>query len=186
MLHHVLLEQNGAETGVEGTDTLVLQDLAEATDEAVGKGGLRDETDTGGLERAEGDISEELAEGRGDEVDSGAVVRGSLVAEHVDALLLEELVSTELEGALEEVAGSRGTEASQESTTTLVGDDLPHATEQALVVGYGVELDPRLDAATCQLGARQRTARPRRASASEPLAIAMRTKPQGKRTHRRV
>jgi hypothetical protein len=49
---HLLLEQNGTEAGVESTDTLIPQHLAEAANEAVGVGGLRDETDTGSLERA--------------------------------------------------------------------------------------------------------------------------------------
>ena len=43
----LLLEQNGAETGVEGTHTLILQDLPKATQEATSEGWLGDETDTG-------------------------------------------------------------------------------------------------------------------------------------------
>lgn len=142
----VLLEQDGSETRVESTNTLVLEDLAEATNQAIGEGGLRDETDTGRLERAQGDVSEELGErGRG-EVDGGAVVGGSLVADQVDGLLLEQLVSSELEGALEEVTGSGRTETSPDGASTLGGNDLPEATDQARVVGDGVELYPGLDA----------------------------------------
>jgi hypothetical protein len=61
---------------------------------------LRDETDTGGFERAEGDIGEEFGGGRRGEVDGGSVIGSGLVAELVDPLLLEELISTELECAL--------------------------------------------------------------------------------------
>jgi len=69
-----LLEQDGSESGVEGTDTLVLEDLSESTDESGGELGLGDETDTGGLERAESDVGEELGKrGRG-EVDGSAVL----------------------------------------------------------------------------------------------------------------
>ena len=143
---HLLLEADGAETGVEGTDTLVLHHLAEARDETRGIGGLRDETDTGGLEGAQGNIGEELGErGRG-EVDGGAVVGGSLVAEEVDGLLLEELVTTELQGALEEVTGEGRTDTGQEGTGTLILDNLAEATDEAAVVGNGVELDTGLDA----------------------------------------
>lgn len=161
---YLLLEQDGAETRVESTETLVLHDLGHATDETVGEGGLGHETDTGGLERAEGDVSEELGgSGRG-KVDGGAVVGGCLIAELVDALLLEELVSTELEGTLEEVASKGRAETGQEGTGTLVGDHLPEATDEALVVGLGVELYPCLDAvgrlATHVVAARRQRASP--------------------------
>ena len=76
----LLLEENGSETGVESADTLVLQHLAETTDKAVGIGGLGDETDTGGLKWAEGDIGEELSESGGGEVDSSAVLGSGLEA----------------------------------------------------------------------------------------------------------
>lgn len=143
----ILLEQDGAEARVEGTNTLVLQDLAEATNEAIGEGGLRDETDTGGLERAQGDVGEELGRGGRGKVDGSAVVGCSLDTDQVDGLLLEELVSSKLEGTLEEVAGSRGAKASPDGGRALVGDDLLEATDQARVVGDGVELYPGLDAA---------------------------------------
>lgn len=142
----ILLEQEGTETGVERADTLSLEHLAEATDQAVGVGGLGNETDTGSLKRAKGDIGEELgARGRG-EVDGGAVVGGSLVADEADGLLLEELVTSELEGALEEVTGEGWAETGQESTSALLGDDLAESTDQATVVGCWVELDSGLDA----------------------------------------
>lgn len=143
---HLLLEQNGSETGVEGTDTLVLEHLAEAANETVGVGGLGDETDTGGLKRAQGNVGEELGGSGGGEVDSSAVVDGVLVADQVDGLLLEELVSTELQGALEEVTGSGRSEAGEKSAGTLVLDDLLETTDHTAVVGGGVELDSGLDA----------------------------------------
>lgn len=147
----ILLEQHRTETRVESTDTLVLQDLAEAASETASEGRLRDKTDTGGLQRAESNVGEELgSSGRG-EVNRGSVLRGRLVAELVDALLLEELVTTELEGTLEEVPGSGGAEASEESASTLVGNNLSEATDHTLVVGDGVQLDPSLDAVYIKL-----------------------------------
>lgn len=141
-----LLEQNGTETGVESTDTLVLEDLAGTVEETLGVGRLSDKTDTGGLEGAEGNVSEELGQtGRG-EVDGGAVLGGSLVAKVVDGLLLEVFVSTELEGTLEEVTSSGRAETSEESASTLALDDLAEATDHATVVGGGVKLDTGLDA----------------------------------------
>lgn len=143
---NVLLEQHGAETRVESTDTLVLQDLAETAGETASEGGLRDETDTGSLQRAESNVGEELgSSGRG-EVNRGSVLRGTLVAELVDALLLEELVTSELEGTLEEVTSSGGAETSEESASTLVGNNLSETTDHTLVVGDGVQLDSSLDA----------------------------------------
>lgn len=143
---NLLLEQDGSETGVEGTNTLVLQHLAEATDKAVGVGGLRDETDTGSLKGAEGNIGEELGSGGRGQVNGSSVLRGSLETKLVNPLLLEELVSTELESALEEVTGKGRAGTGEESTSTLVLDNLSEGGDHATVVGGGVELDTGLDA----------------------------------------
>jgi hypothetical protein len=78
---YILLEQDGPEARVEGANTLSPEDLGEAANQAVGKGGLRDETDTSGLERAKGDVGEELGHGGRGEVDDSAVVGGRLVAD---------------------------------------------------------------------------------------------------------
>jgi hypothetical protein len=141
-----LLEENWTETGVEGTDTLVLQHLGETTNETVGVGWLRNETDTGGLEWAEGNVGEELSEGGGGQVDGSAVVGSVLVTNEVDGLLLEKLITSELEGTLEEVTGKGWTGTGQESTSTLIGDDLLEATDETSVVGGWVKLDSGLDA----------------------------------------
>jgi len=140
-----LLEEDGAETSVEGANTLVLQDLAEAAEQAAGESRLRDETDTGSLKRAEGNIGEELGGSRRGEVDAGAVIGGGLVAEEVNVLLLEELVAAKLEGTLEEVADEGRANTGQKGTSTLVLNDLLEAAEHAIVVGLGVELDTSLD-----------------------------------------
>ena len=110
---NLLLEQDGAETSVESTNTLILHDLAESANESIGVRGFGNETDTSSLKRAEGNIGEELCEGRRGQVDSCAVVGGGLVAEEIDGLLLEKFVSSELESALEEITSSGRTETSQ-------------------------------------------------------------------------
>lgn len=145
----VLLEEDRSESRVESADTLILQDLGETTEKTVGELGVRDETNTGSLKRAEGDISKELGGGRGGEVDSSAVVGGSLKTELVDPLLLEEFVTSELEGTLKEVTSGGRTETSQESASTLVGNDLADTTKETAVVGDGVKLDTGFDAVYC-------------------------------------
>jgi hypothetical protein len=143
---NVLLEEDRSESTVEGTDTLVLENLAESTDETVGEAGGGDETNTGSLERAESDGSEELSRGSGDGVDSSAVLAGVFDTDSVDGLGLEELVTSELEGTLGEVTSEGRTGTGQESTSTLVLDDLTESAEHALVVGGRVKLDLSLDA----------------------------------------
>ena len=73
---HILLEENWAESRIESTNAFSLQDLAEAANEAIGKCRFRDETNARGLERAKGDIGEELSARRRSKVYCGAVVAG--------------------------------------------------------------------------------------------------------------
>jgi len=147
-LLHILLKEDGTKAGVESANTFLPQDLPETADQTVGEGGLGDEADTGSLKGAEGNVSEELSSGSGGEVDGSAVVGGSLITECVDALLLEELVSSELESTLEEVTSGGRAETGPDSTEALVRDDFPKASDHAIVVSDGVELEPGLDAAT--------------------------------------
>lgn len=148
---YVLLEENGTETRVESADALSLGDLGETGDQTVGEGRVGDKTDTSSLKRAEGDIGEELGAGGRSEVDSGTVVGSGLIAELVDGLLLEELVTTELEGTLEEVTGEGRADTSPDGTEALLADDLPEATDQAAVVLGRVELDGGLDAVMAEM-----------------------------------
>lgn len=149
----LLLEQDGTEAGIECAEAFLAGNLGHAADEACREGGLGHETDAGGFERAEGDVCEELGAGGGGEVDPGAVLRGGLVPEQGDGLLLEKFVAAELEGTLKEVADSGRAEPGHESTGTLVGDDLAHAADEAAVVGDWVELDARLDAVSTHMSA---------------------------------
>lgn len=147
MSRYLLLEENGTETRVESAETLLPVDLGETADQTASESGLRDETDTGGLEGAEGNVGEELGAGGGSEVDGGAVVGGALVAEEGDGLLLEELVTAELEGTLEEVTSEGRANTGQKGASTLVLNDLTETTNETAVVGDWVELDSGLDAA---------------------------------------
>jgi hypothetical protein len=141
-----LLEQNGTETTVESTETFLRSDLGGTRHEAGREGGFGDETDTGSLERAESDVGEELRAGGGGEVDGSAVVACSLVADQVDGLLLEQFVTTELECTLKEVTGEGRANTGQEGTSTLILNDFSEATDEAVVIRDGVELDSGLDA----------------------------------------
>lgn len=143
---NLLLEEDRSETTVEGTNTLVLEDLTETADETVGEARGGDQTDTGSLKRAEGDGSEELGSGGRDGVDGSAVLAGLLDTDSLDGLGLEELVTSELEGTLGEVTSEGRTGTGQESTSTLVLNDLAEGAEHTLVVGGGVQLDLGLDA----------------------------------------
>ena len=146
-LANLLLEQDRTETSIESTNTLILQHFAESTNESIGICGLGNETNTGSLKRAEGNVGEEFCEGGRGQVDGCAVVGGSLIAEEVDGLLFEEFISSKLECTLKEVSSGGRTETSQESTGTLLGDDLTETSNQSLVICDGVELYSCLDAA---------------------------------------
>lgn len=93
LIHHELrhrvrdlLEQDGSKPRIESPDALILEDLGEPREEAAGELGLRNETDTGGLEGAERDIGEELGECGGAKIYGGSVVAGSFIALEVSSL----------------------------------------------------------------------------------------------------
>lgn len=140
-----LLEEDGTETRVESANTLVLEDLAETAQKTASELRLRDKTNTGSFKGAEGNVGEEFSgSGRG-EVDGSTVLGGVLKTELVDPLLLEEFITTELEGTLEEVTGGGRTETGKESASTLVGNDLAETTDHTAVVCSRVKLDSGLD-----------------------------------------
>jgi hypothetical protein len=143
---YLLLEKERTETGVECTEAVILENLGSTPDQTVGVGWVSNETDTGGLQRAESDISEELGGSCGSQVDGSAVVGSSLETDHVDGTLLEELVTSELEGTLEEVTSGSWAETGQKSAGTLLCDDGAETTDETSVVGDWVELDSGLDA----------------------------------------
>ena len=129
-----LLEQDGAETGVESAGALLSEDSEETAGKAVGEARLGDESDSGGLKRAEGNVGEELGDTGGTEVDGLSVLSSSVNADVVDGLLLPELVTTELEGSLDGVTDDGGAKTGQESTSSLLGDDLSESTNHTLFV----------------------------------------------------
>ena len=59
---------------------------------------------------------------------------------------LEKFVSSELEGALEEVSSGRRAEARQQSSRSFLGYDLSETSNHAFVLGERVELHPGLNA----------------------------------------
>lgn len=159
-----LLEEDGTEARVEALDTLLTADTSKATEETVGVARLRHETDTGSLERAQGNVGKEFGDTRCSQVHGTTVGGGSFKADLLDDCLLPELVTverkmerseslsgndqhmvkdvppssvmqylpSELERALEEVAGSRGAETSEESAAALLGNDLAESSDHTL------------------------------------------------------
>lgn len=61
--------------------------------------------------------------------------------EDVDRLLLEQLITSELEGSLEEIPSSGRSETSEESAGTLTLDDLLEAANETFVVLERVKLN---------------------------------------------
>ncbi len=114
-----LLEQDGAETGVETHDAIRGKHLGRTRAKALGPSGVRYGTDAHGLERAQKQIGNELSHGRRGQVNRSAVVPCLLLAQllcHVD---LEELHTTELEPTLDEVTCGGGTQTRGKSADTL-------------------------------------------------------------------
>lgn len=74
-------------------------------------------------------------------------VFGGGAYEVVNTLLLEQLVTPELERALEKVTRDCWSETRQQRSGTLGGDNLAETTDHALVVDCWLELDSRLNAA---------------------------------------
>lgn len=144
-----LLEEDGSEPRIEGANSLLGGNLAKSRDEAGSECGLGDETNTSSLKRAEGDIGEELGKSRRSEIDGSPVLGGSLYAEEVNGLGLEQFVTTELQGALEGISSNSGPETSEESTGTLISDHLAKTANHALVVNSRLQLDTSLDAVLC-------------------------------------
>ena len=141
----VLLEQNGAKSRVQGTNTLSSENLSESTNQAVSETRCRDKTNASSLEGAEGDRGEELGATGRHGVDGSAILAGLFNADEVDRLLLEELITAKLECALHEITSESRTETSCESANAFVLDDLAEATNHTTVIRGGVELDSGLD-----------------------------------------
>lgn len=140
-----LLEEDGDETRVEASEeALVSNNLGEGSDKTGSVAGVGHELDAGGLEGAEEDISNELGHGGRGKVDGETVLPGLLNTEVRSLLDLEELDTTELEPALDEVADNGGSETSGKSTHALLSDDLAEARDHAGVLG-GLELHAGLD-----------------------------------------
>jgi len=140
-----LLEEDGDESRVESVNQSVLShDSLGASTHTVSEIGLRDESDSAGFVGAEEDISDALSHGGRSKVDGVSVSPGLLISHGVNETGLEVLDSTELEPSLDEVSLHGGSETSEESTGSLVGNDVSTAGKET-GVGLGVKLDSGLD-----------------------------------------
>lgn len=149
-----LLEQDRTETSVETGNTFFPCDSGEATGETVGERGLGDESDSGGFERAKGDVGEEFGDAGRSEVDCLTVLSGRVDADGVDGDLFPEFVTargalaraialwwhsggdpdlpSELQGSLDGVSEDGGTETGQQRTGTFSRDNLSETTDHSL------------------------------------------------------
>jgi len=140
-----LLEEDGDESRVESADESVLgHDSLGTSTHTVSIVGLRDKSDSAGFIGAEEDISDALGHGGRGKVDLVSVFPGGFVSVLGAESGLEVLDSTELEPSLDEVSLHSGSETSEESTGSFVGNDVSTAGKET-GVGLGVKLDSGLD-----------------------------------------
>ena len=130
--------------GAEGVAGLRLQSahLAEGSEhgDGEGTGRARLDLDLGHLQRAKGDVGEELSRSRARQPDRTLVLAGGLLASHVHVEVLEVLVETVLEETLEGVANEGGAETLPETLATLLREDGAETGEETLVLAR-VHLD---------------------------------------------
>ena len=139
-----LLEEDRHKPCVPAHDALPLDQCLHGREGAFREGGVGDLSNAGSLQRAKEDVSDELRAGRGSQHDRSPHVPCLLVSEGFGELDFEELVATELEPALHEVAGRRGPKPRGQHTRTLLGHNLaPDAQEPTLVLHW-VQLDAGL------------------------------------------
>lgn len=110
---------------------------AEGRGERTGGAGL--DLDLGHLERAEGNISEDLGGGRTGKPDSWFVLVGELLAGGIHIEILEDLVQAVFEHALERVSDERGSETFPETDGSLLLGEERDGRTQTLVF-CGVDL----------------------------------------------
>lgn len=140
-----LLEQDRGETVVEGSKTLLLEDSGETTNQAAGEVWLGHQSDSGGLQWTQSNVGEELSQGSGTDVDRVLVVLGGVVTQLLNEGLLEQLVTTKLEGTLQGVTQDGRAQTSQQGAGTFRGNDLSQRTNQTGVVNGRLQLDSGLD-----------------------------------------
>jgi hypothetical protein len=140
-----LLEEDGAETGVESEETIGGNVLGHASTETLGEGRVGDGADADSFEGAQEDVGDELGAGSGDKIDTVAVVPGFAFTNSLRDVDLEEFNPTEFEPALDEVASSGSAEARGQGPGAFGRDDLTETSNHTLVVSDRVELDASLD-----------------------------------------
>jgi hypothetical protein len=140
----VLLEEDWAKSGVEGTDTFVFENLPEPTDQTSRKTRCRDKADASSLERAKSNRGEELGATSRYRVDECAILTGFINTKDINGLLLEELITTKLERALHEISSTGRAKPSCKSANTFILDNLAEAADHTTIVSGRVELDPGL------------------------------------------
>ena len=140
-----LLEKDGAKTSVKSTNSILGKHFTEAVSQSAAEVRVRDGANSDSLKRAEEDVSDGLSSGSGSKVNRGLHLPSLLLSETPGGIDLEKLDSAKLEETLDEVSPAGGAKASEESSGSLLTDDLLESTDQALVVLGRVKLDTSLD-----------------------------------------
>lgn len=143
---NILFEQDRTKTGVESANTFSLHNLAKTAKKTASECGFRHKTNTGSLKRTKSDVGEEFSGSGRSQVDRSTIVRGSLVTKVIDRLLLEEFITSKLEGTLEEVAGGSRAKTSEQGASTFIGNDLAETTNETAVVCDRIQLNTGFDA----------------------------------------
>jgi hypothetical protein len=140
-----LSEPQRSDTLVQTTETFSSNQFLETVHKARSvwwDGGLG--LDLDGLPWTEKNISNELSRSRSNQEKTSLVLDSVLLTSPVGILLLEQLVETVFTGTLEGVTNQSGTETSEDTTQSLLGNDGSPGLEVALVK-RGVNLSSALD-----------------------------------------
>ncbi|KAH3670423.1 hypothetical protein OGAPHI_000938 [Ogataea philodendri] len=140
-----LLEQDWGETVVERAWALLSQNSGESTNQTVGKCWLGNQSDSGSLQWTQSNVSKELGNSSRTNVDGVLVLDGGLVSDSVNKSFLEQFVTTEFEGTLHGVTQNSWAQTGQQSTSTLVGNDLLQRTNHTGVVHGRLKLNSGLN-----------------------------------------
>ncbi len=129
-----LLGQDGSETRVETSNSFRGGHFLESIQQSRAEFGVRDGSDTDGLERTQEDIGNGFGSGRCSNVNSGLVFPSLLFSEGSSGLNLEVLDSTKFEPSLNKVSDGGSTETRRECGNTFFGNDCAETSDQSGVV----------------------------------------------------
>mmetsp|Transcript_7469 Transcript_7469/g.8480 ORF Transcript_7469/g.8480 Transcript_7469/m.8480 type:complete len:323 (+) Transcript_7469:246-1214(+) len=137
-----LLEEDGAEARIEALDeTILSSNLGRSSEQATRELGVGNQANSCCLQGAQEHISDGLGHGGSGQVNARAVLPGRFIAHRIDHVDLEELHTTELEPALDEITRRGRAQTSRESANSIGLDHLTEAFDHPSVVLDRIKLD---------------------------------------------